>query len=172
MPTFALSTLRLASLLTACALSLSGCTMVSTLIDTYGGGPAPLATPSAVPTFAPTGLVELTNGDCLDQKKLEDGINSTQPIVACDSAHDLEVFASLTYNGSAYPSVEELVSFGTKECALEFKKFVGLDFGISSLDFQYYYPTESSWANGDRGVDCVVFDPTQRTTGTLATAKR
>ncbi len=146
--------------------------MVSTLVDTYGGAPEPVATPTAAPTFAPTGLVELALGDCLDQKNLEDGIASTEPIVECDSAHDLEVFASLAVDGTEYPSVEDLVSLGTKKCALEFTKFVGLDFGISALDFQYYYPTESSWANGDRGVDCVVFDPTQRTTGTLAKAKR
>jgi hypothetical protein len=146
--------------------------MVSTLIDTYGGAPAPVASPSAAPTFAPTGLIDLKIGDCLDQKRLEDGITSTEPLVACDSKHDLEVFASLTFDGTAYPSVEELVSFGTKKCAVEFTKFVGLDFGISAFDFQYYYPTESSWANGDRGIDFVIFDPTKQTIGTLADAKR
>jgi hypothetical protein len=146
--------------------------MVSTLVDTYGGAPAPVASPSAAPTFAPTGLIDLKIGDCLDQKRLEDGITSTEPLVACDSKHDLEVFASLTFDGTAYPSVEELVSFGTKKCAAEFTKFVGLDFGISAFDFQYYYPTESSWANGDRGIDCVIFDPTKQTIGTLADAKR
>jgi hypothetical protein len=131
-----------------------------------------VASPSAAPTFAPTGLIDLKIGDCLDQKRLEDGITSTEPLVACDSKHDLEVFASLTFDGTAYPSVEELVSFGTKKCAAEFTKFVGLDFGISAFDFQYYYPTESSWANGDRGIDCVIFDPTKQTIGSLADAKR
>jgi len=171
-PTFRFSTLRLASVLAVSALSLTGCTMVSTLIDTYGGAPAPVASPSAAPSFAPTGLIDLKIGDCLDQKRLEDGITSTEPLVACDSKHDLEVFASLTFDGTAYPSVEELVSFGTKKCAAEFTKFVGLDFGISAFDFQYYYPTESSWANGDRGIDCVIFDPTKQTIGSLADAKR
>ena len=172
MPIFRFSAFRLASVLTISALSLTGCTMVSTLIDTYGGGPSPVVTPSVTPTFAPTGIVELTIGDCLDQNYLEDGINTTEPLVECESAHDLEVFASLTFAGSAYPSVEDLVSFSAKQCAVEFKNFVGLDFGISALDFQYYYPTESSWANGDRGIDCVIFDPTQQTIGTLADAKR
>ena len=172
MPTFRLSTLRLVAVLSVSALALTGCTMVSTLIDTYGGAPVAAPTPTVAPTFAPTGLIELQVGDCLDQKKLEDGITSTEPLVKCDSKHDSEVFASLTLDGTAYPSVEELVSFGLKKCAAQFTKFVGLDFGISALDFQYYYPTESSWAKGDRGVDCVVFDPTQQTIGTLANAKR
>jgi len=171
-PAFPLSNFRLASVLTVSALSLTGCTMISTLVNTYGGEPSPVVAPSITPTFSPTGLVELAIGDFLDQTYLEDGINTTEPLVACDSEHDLEVFASLTFDGTAYPSVEDLVSFGSKQCALEFKNFVGLDFGISALDFQYYYPTESSWSNGDRGVDCVIFDPTQRTIGTLADAAR
>lgn len=151
--------------------TLTGCTTVSTLIDAYGE-PAPVATPSTAPTFAPTGLIELAVGDCLDQKNLEDGVVSTDPLVACSEPHDLEVFASLVLDDGDYPAVESLVTFGAKGCASEFTTFVGLDFGISALDFQYYYPTESSWANGDRGVDCVVFDPTQRTTGSLADVKR
>ncbi len=146
--------------------------MISTLVDTYGGAPSPVVTPSTTPTFPPSGIVELSVGDCLDQTNLEDGINASDPIVECASEHDLEVFASLTFDGTAYPSVEDLVSFGSKGCSVEFKNFVGLDFGISALDFKFYYPTESSWSNGDRGVDCVVFDPTQRTTGTLADAAR
>ena len=87
--------------------------MISTLVDTYGGGPSPVVTPTVTPTFPPTGIVELAIGDCLDQMNLEDGINSTEPVVECDSEHDLEVFASLTVDGTAYPSVEDLVSFGS-----------------------------------------------------------
>jgi hypothetical protein len=155
----------------ASLVGLSGCTTISTLVDVYGGT-TPEVTPSAAPTFAPTGLIDLSIGDCVDQDKLEDGNTSTDPLVACDRPHDLEVFASLTLDDGDYPAVETLVTFGAKECAREFTSYVGLDFGISALDFQYYYPTESSWANGDRGVDCVVFDPTQRTTGSLANVKR
>ncbi len=165
------SLLRATAVLSFSVVALTGCTTISTLIDVYGG-PAPEATPSAAPTFAPTGLIELAIGDCVDQAKLEDGAASTEPLVDCDQPHDLEVFASLTLDDGDYPAVETLVTFGSKECASEFTKFVGLDFGISALDFQYYYPTESSWANGDRGVDCLVFDPTQKTQGTLADAKR
>lgn len=171
MRTFDFSVLRVAAILAISAVSLTGCTTISTLIDAYGG-PAIEATPSAAPTFAPTGLVELALGDCLDQEALEDTVATTEPKVDCSAPHDLEVYASLTLDDGDYPSVEKLVNFGSKECATEFTTFVGLDFGISALDFQYYYPTESSWANGDRGVDCVVFDPTQRTSGSLAGAKR
>jgi hypothetical protein len=140
-------------------------------MDAYGG-PAPAATPSAAPTFAPTGLIDLEIGDCLNQEKLEDGVASTEPLVDCSAAHDLEVYASLTLADGPYPPVESIVTYAAKRCAAEFTTFVGLDFGISALDFQYYYPTESSWANGDRGIDCVVFDPTQKTIGSLADVTR
>lgn len=159
------------AVLSASLVFLSGCTMISTLVDVYGA-PTTDATPSAAPTFAPTGLIELAVGDCVDQAKLEDGNVASEPLVACDQPHDLEVYATLSLEDGAYPAVESLISFGTKQCAEEFTTFIGLDFGISALDFQYYYPTESSWANGDRGLDCVVFDPTQKTTGSLADIQR
>jgi len=151
-------------------LVLTGCTTISTLVDAYGGvGSASAPTPTA--SYAPTGLVNLAIGDCLDEQKLEDKDISTDPLMSCDVAHDLEVFGELTVADGDYPSLETLVGFATQGCAAQFKTFVGLDFGLSSLDFKYYYPTESSWANGDRGVDCVVFDPTQQTVGTLADFK-
>ena len=152
------------------ALVLTGCTTMSTLIDAYGGG-SPASTPTPSASYAPTGLINLAIGDCLDEQKLEDGDTSTDPMVPCDVAHDLEVFGELTVADGDYPSLETLAGFATHGCAEQFKTFVGLDFGLSSLDFKYYYPTESSWANGDRGVDCVVFDPTQQTVGTLADFK-
>ncbi len=171
MRSFEFPVARLSAIIAVVALPLAGCTTISTLIDAYGG-PAVVATPSTAPTFAPTGQIELAVGDCLLQSKLEDGVASTKPKVPCSAPHDREVFASLTVAEGDYPAVEKLVDFATKGCAAKFKTFVGLDFGISALDFQYYYPTESSWANGDRGVDCVIFDPTQKTTGSLADAKR
>lgn len=172
MRSFVSSRLSLVALAIATTVSLSGCTTVSTLVEAYGGTTEIAPTPTAEPTYAPTGVIELAVGDCLDQEKLEDGDTSTDPFVDCADAHDLEVFAELTVDDGDYPAVEELVRFASRGCATEFTSFVGLDFGISALDFQYYYPTDSSWANGDRGIDCVVFDPTKRTTGTLADAKR
>lgn len=172
MRSFGFPRLSVTAFVVAATIGLSGCTTVSTLIEAYGGDPVTAPTPTAAPTYAPTGLVELAIGDCLDQAKLEDGDTATDPFVDCEKPHDLEVFAELTVEDGSYPAVEKLVRFASRECATEFTSFVGLDFGISALDFLYYYPTESSWANGDRGVDCVVFDPTKRTSGTLADAKR
>lgn len=155
---------------TALALALSGCTTVSTLYQAYG--PKPSATPEATRSFGPTGLVEIEKGDCLNRAYLEDDNRDTAPIVDCEAPHDLEVYLSYDVEGeSTYPSVESIVADATAKCASYFTPFVGLDFGISTLDFVYYYPTETSWAAGDRGVDCAVFDPFGPVEGTLEGAE-
>ena len=149
--------------------ALGGCTTISTLYQAYGqGAPTPIPTR----TFAASGLVELKLGDCLDKELLLDGNKETDPVVACSKPHDLEVFSHFALKDGEYPSVASIVSDAAARCARSFTKFVGVDFGISALDFVYYYPTESSWAAGDRMVDCAVFDPDGKTTGTLKQADR
>lgn len=150
--------------------TLAGCTTISTLYKAYG--PKQTEAPAPTSSSAPTGLLELTVGDCLDKAPLEDNDRDTDPFVKCTQKHDLEVYTQFTLKGKTYPSVETITTTAATECAAAFTKFVGVDFGISSLDFVYYYPTESSWAAGDRGVDCAIFDPDGRHSGTLKNAKR
>ncbi|MEY4313344.1 MAG: hypothetical protein RLZZ319_853 [Actinomycetota bacterium] len=161
----------LVALAAASALTLSGCTTISTLWSAYELSSKPIPTPTAA-SHPPTGLVTLAVGDCVDRDALEDGIESTIPVISCASPHDLEVYASITLPDGDYPSVEALTNQGSVECGQRFGEFIGVDFGFSDLDFVYYYPTESSWANGDRGVDCLAFDPTGKSTGTLSGAQR
>ena len=155
----------------ASTVTLGGCTTISTLWSAYELSTQPIPTPT-VASHPPTGLVTLAVGDCVNRDALEDGVESTDPHTACSAPHDLEVYASLTLPDGDYPSVEALTNQGSVECGQKFGEFVGVDFGFSDLDFIYYYPTESSWANGDRGIDCLVFDPSGKTTGTLAGAQR
>ncbi len=163
--------LSLVALAIGAVVVMSGCTTVSTLWQAaqLSTQPVPSATSASSP---PTGLVSLAVGDCVNRTALEDEAESTDPFAACSAAHDLEVYASTTLPDGDYPSVEALTNQGSTECAKEFGTFIGLDFGISDLDFIYYYPTESSWANGDRGIDCLVYDPAGKTTGSLKGATR
>ena len=155
---------------TALAVGVSGCTTLSTFYQAYGPKPSP--TPEPTPSFGPTGLVEIETGDCLNKAALEDDDRETDPLVDCAAAHDLEVYLSFKLESTrTYPSVESIVGDASAKCAAYFTPFVGLDFGISSLDFVYYYPTETSWTGGDRGVDCAVFDPYGPVEGTLKGAK-
>ena len=149
--------------------TLSGCTTISTLYKAYGHKEA---TPLPTRTFSASGLVVLKLGKCLDKTLLEDGDKKTDPFVPCSKPHDLEVFSHFALKDGEYPSVASIVSDAAARCARSFTKFVGVDFGISALDFVYYYPTESSWAAGDRMVDCAIFDPDGKTVGTLKYADR
>lgn len=158
------------ALVAAATLTLTGCTTISTLYQAYGPDSEPSALPT--PTFPPSGLVALKLGDCLDKEKLEDGDAQTDPHVECSEPHDLQVYSHFLLVGDEYPSVETIVSDAAVRCGRYFTKFVGVDFGISALDFVYYYPTESSWQGGDRSVDCAIFDPDGKTTGTLKQANR
>ena len=158
------------ALASAAVLTLSGCTTISTLIQAYGQKPKPI--PTATETTAPSGKVVLELGDCLDRAKLEDGDTKTDPMVKCTKPHDLQVFSAFDIDGKDYPGAAAIVSDAATRCADSFTKFVGVDFGISTLDFIYYYPTETSWSDGDRTVDCAIFDPDGQTTGTLKNANR
>ena len=158
------------ALATAATVSLAGCTTISTLYQAYGPESKPV--PSPTRSFAPSGAVVLKLGDCLDKELLEDGDAKTKPKLKCSEPHDLQVFSNFTLTGDEYPSVATIVSDAAARCGRSFTKFVGVDFGISALDFVYYYPTESSWAAGDRTVDCAIFDPDGKTTGTLKLANR
>jgi hypothetical protein len=150
----------------AVAVGVSGCTTLGTLYEAYG--PKPTDTPVATPSFAPTGLVVLETGDCINRAALEDNDRDTAPLVSCAELHDLEVYVSYDLEAKGdYPSVETIVADATKQCESYFTPFVGLDFGISTLDFVYYYPTETSWAAGDRGVTCAIFDPYGPVEGSL-----
>jgi hypothetical protein len=163
--------LAFATLALAGAVSLGGCTTISTLWTAYELSTKPVPTPTA-PSHPPTGLISLKVGDCISRLAIEDGDPSTPGVIPCATPHYGEVFASLTVPDGEYPSVDSLTNLGSTGCATAFGTFIGVDYKFSNLDFYYYYPTDSSWANGDRGIDCIVFDRAGKTIGTLAGAKR
>jgi len=124
----------------------------------------------------PTGnvtLFDLELGDCLDDADIPLRSDMTDaPRVACADPHDSELFAILGVQGTTFPGEDELVSQGQSRCARAFGDFVGIPFANSTLDFRFYYPTASSWAQGDRTVYCVAFDPGLQVTGSLLNSKR
>jgi len=94
------------------------------------------------------------------------------PRVSCEAPHDSELFAILGVEGSTFPGERELVSQGQDRCARAFGDFIGIPFANSTLDFRFYYPTASSWAQGDRTIYCLAFDPGLTVSGSLLNAKR
>lgn len=124
----------------------------------------------------PEGLVTLFDlelGDCLNDADIPLRSDMTDvPRVSCEQPHDSELFAILGVEGSAFPGERELVSQGQDRCARAFGDFIGIPFANSTLDFRFYYPTASSWAQGDRTIYCLAFDPGLKVAGSLLDSKR
>ena len=146
--------------LAAAALSLTvlltGCTV------------APAPTESAAPTqrATTTPLTAVRAGDCYD-----DVDGDAVDIVDCASRHGFEVFASLRLADGDYRR-RTIGSEAEARCRDAFGRFVGLEFDASALGLRYVAPSAATWAQGDREVLCVVFDPTDATVGSLAAAAR
>ena len=118
-------------------------------------------------------LFDLELGDCLNDADIPLRSDMTDaPRVSCEDPHDAELFAILGVEGSAFPGESELVAQGQSRCARAFGDFVGIPFANSTLDFRFYYPTASSWAQGDRTIYCVAFDPGLQVTGSLLNSRR
>lgn len=105
-------------------------------------------------------------GDCLNDASAS-GEVTTVPTVPCDAPHDSEVFAAFELGESGYPGEDVVVGKAEAACLPAFDEFVGEPYVESRFDFAFYYPTEASWASGDREVLCIIYDPAGPVTGSL-----
>ena len=120
-----------------------------------------------------TSLFDLEVGTCLNDADTPLAADLTEvPTVPCDQPHDSELYAIVNVEEGIYPGVDDLEQAGRTKCQTVFTDFVGIDFRSSTLDFHFYYPTPSSWAQGDRSIFCLVSDPGLTVAGTLQGARR
>lgn len=145
------------------SLALAGCSLLGGGGTTTDGGDTGTGTDTDVFT--------IKVGDCLNDGGVE-GEVSTVPTVDCAEEHDSEAYASIIMDDGDFPGDQAVEDQAISDCTTEFNSFVGLDYQSSSLDFAYYYPTEESWANGDREILCLIVDPAGPTTGSLSGAAR
>ncbi len=125
-----------------------------------------MATTAAPPVTARTvAAVEVVTGDCLSGLVLGERerirIDSVR-VVACESAHDLEVFATVQLGDQdfpntppgEYPGQERVVDVADSRCAAELDRLAVGDapYGLIAL-----WPTIQSWQAGDRSVACAVY---------------
>lgn len=127
---------------------------------------APAVDPGAV--TAAGDVFTLAVGHCLDDAAASGEVTSV-PIVDCAAPHDSEVFARTEVAGDEFPGADaldaELVAFCQGEA---FTDFVGIPFPDSRYVTGGYYPTEASWARGDRELLCTIRAAEGTTTGSLA----
>lgn len=130
--------------------------------------------PDAVPTVdatlppiaaGPVAATELVTGDCLSgfvigaSERIR--IDSAQ-VVSCDGPHQLEVFAIFSLATTEFPNTEpglypgqqRAVDAADQGCSARLEELGsdGDDYGLVAV-----WPTEQSWATGDREVACAVF---------------
>ncbi|WP_149359568.1 septum formation family protein [Lolliginicoccus suaedae] len=112
---------------------------------------------------------KLRVGDCLAESSTESQVESVG-VVPCAAPHGREVYALVDLPDGPFPAEEQLIEQVEAECYDEFEPFVGIDYLDSRYYMSYLYPTESSWADGDREVVCMLFDPEGEMTGTARDA--
>ncbi|MGI9016512.1 MAG: septum formation family protein [Euzebya sp.] len=129
----------------------------------------PTAEPSSVPIPQPTDLADsagavLPAGTCLTETSQSTTVASVTPI-SCDQEHTGEVFISVVLtqpDGTPYPGQDALEEDSRFLCqGPAFESYVGLPYaGEPSSRFFVYplVPTETSWAEGDRDISCVLYD--------------
>lgn len=149
----------LVGLVVVASVSLSGCSLLGDIV----AGPGDT---TDADQGTDTDVFTIGVGDCLNDGSAE-GEVSTVKTVPCTEPHDSEAYASIIMDDASFPGVQAAQDRAELECTAEFSAFVGLDYESSTYNFSYYYPTESSWGQGDREILCLIVDPAGKTTGTL-----
>lgn len=137
------------------AVTLSGCSILGNIL---GGG---------------DGSFDLAVGDCINgATPNEDGTVEETPTVDCATPHEEEVYLVTTVDVDEFPGNDALGDQGSQLCVDAYEDFVGLAYEDSLLDFWVLYPTEETFAIGDRQIVCSIskFDDAGeivKVTGTL-----
>jgi hypothetical protein len=102
---------------------------------------------------------DLRVGDCFDLKEPDAEEVSDVTAHPCTEAHEYEVFYIGAVAEGAYPGLDALTEFVIDNCEPAFGGYVGTAYLDSQLDFSWLYPSDDSWGDGDRSVQCAVYDP-------------
>ena len=143
---------------------LAGCSLLG------GATGAVVSTPDPT-NGASIGVFSLAVGDCINPGAAGAAVADVLK-VDCSVPHESEAYASILMNDAAFPGAQPVADKANAGCTSEFKTFVGVEYSSSTLSYSYYFPTEKSWANGDREILCLVLDKKAKTTGTLKGAAR
>ena len=99
--------------------------------------------------------VDLEAGACL--RDWED-VNSRADVVSCETPHDAQLVATEDLpEGDAFPGTAALEDRVNEVC--EAVEYADAAQGYPDLKLTKSIPTEQTWSNGDRRVDCFVFTP-------------
>lgn len=145
--------------------ALTGCSLLGNIPNGGSGdNGAPETTDGAEGTD--TGVFDVQVGDCLNDGDINGEVSEVK-VIDCASEHDSEAYESIQIADGDYPGDTALQDQAETECTTAFTSFIDMDYQTSSLDISFFFPTEETWAQGDREILCFVADPSGKTTGTL-----
>jgi len=139
------------------ATALAGCGQISSLV----GGAQRDADTHEVTEEGTDSVFDIRVGDCLQEPDASSDEVTDVTVVPCDGAHDYELYDEfdLTTDDDQWPGMEQLSADADGGCYDAFETFVGVPFDESeSLWYTYYHPTEQSWAEGDRAIQCLIYE--------------
>lgn len=102
---------------------------------------------------AANGMPTLTVGQCFDLPGDATDLFDLEDR-DCSGPHTAEVVGTQDLTDADYPGEDSAVATSEDFCRSVFADYVGIDFDSSALDMGYAYPTEASWALGDRQIAC------------------
>jgi len=102
----------------------------------------------------------------------EAGAITDTNVVPCSESHDEEVYFEFELEEGDFPGEDAITAKSDERCHTEFEPFVGIAYEESVLDFFSFQPTAQGWDDGDRVVQCVIWDPAGPVVGTLAGTNR
>lgn len=163
----------LSAALVAVAAAMSGCTPGND--DSTPPSGSPTAESIEAAEFQEDSEVaanDLREGECMTDSGT--AADPSIQVMPCAEPHAFEVFATTELAAGVYPGIGEADAQTQEFCRSEFAKFVGVEYDVSGLELQYFYPVESEWSDeGGRSVVCLVGNAGgEPSTGTLRDANR
>jgi hypothetical protein len=143
--------------------STSSTTAVSTTVaDGATSTTTEATTTTAVPGTGTISVFDLGVEDCFNAAAPSTEPSEVEEVerVACEEAHDSQVFAQTVFESadSAYPGEDDLIDYATRFCVDAFEPYVGLPYADSALTVSHFWPTATAWeSTDDRTIHCVLF---------------
>jgi hypothetical protein len=112
-------------------------------------------------TYKSSPVFSLKTGDCFDPRGQQ-----SYTLVACDTPHQAEVFATFALTGTAWPGSAAVQQQASSGCANRLTGYVNPQLAIT-LSSAYVYPDSVAWQAGTRTVICEVRAASGQLTGSV-----
>ncbi|MDP2711836.1 MAG: septum formation family protein [Solirubrobacteraceae bacterium] len=133
--------------------------IVFALVLALSGGDDDDSAAAVEPSIGTVSANSLKIGDCVTDANANQGDVTTFEAVSCDRPHDGEIFTLIELEGgekARYPGVEFVNGKGQRGCRARLRRQATAEaFRDPQLGYKYVYPTQASWADGDREITCL-----------------